>query len=48
MTICKNGLQHRNSFELDYGSRAILLVSISIEFSAGYNDFDLRCSIARY
>ena len=24
MTICKNGLQHRNSFERDYGSRAIL------------------------
>ena len=30
MTICKNGLQHRNSFELDNGSRTIPAVSISI------------------
>lgn len=44
MAICKNGFQHRNSFELDYGSRAIPVVSISIDLS-GKCEFDLRCCV---
>jgi hypothetical protein len=32
MAIGKNGLQHRNSFKLDYGSRAILAMSMTLPF----------------
>lgn len=28
MAIGQNGLQHKESFELDYGSRGVLVVSI--------------------
>jgi hypothetical protein len=53
MAIGQNGLQHRNSFELDYGSRAILAMSIPMHsqraaanliYNVVWSDIDLRFS----
>ena len=53
MAVGQNGFQHRNSFELDYGSCEILAMSISTGLSwdaenlnrdVGVREIDLRSS----